>query len=117
MKTLYQMGENELGRLHDMLTGSSETSGAEFDALSAEGSTIIETERRSGFESVPPVGSSKADLIATAKAMVGNELARRVDDRNLATVLQRKIEADDAKPARERGLIVNPYHVWPEKAT
>ena len=112
MKTLYQMGENELERLHERLTRSSETSGAEFDALAAEVSSIIETERRSGFESVPPVGGSKAELIATARAMVGDELARRVDDRDLAAVLQRKMEAEDAKSARERGLIVSPYHVW-----
>ena len=33
MKTLYQKSQNELEQLHERLTRSSETSGAEFDAL------------------------------------------------------------------------------------
>ena len=111
MKTLYQKSQNELEQLHERLTRSSETSGAEFDALVAEGSSTIETERKLGFELVAPVSGSKADVIATARRMVGEELARRVDDRNLAAVLQRKIEAEKANPAKKRRPIVNPRHV------
>lgn len=116
MTTLYQRSDDELKRLLEGLTSRAELNSS--DAMVAEAADIIENERRFGSGPVPPHTRSGAQLIETARSIVTEELVKREDDRELAVVLQRKIDAENGKPAKERASIVSPYHAstWPGDA-
>ena len=118
MTTLYQRSDEELKRLLDRLTSGAESNGNSFEAVVAEAAGVIEKEGRFGSGPVPPHTGSGAQLVAMARSMVTEELVQRVDDRKLAALLQRKIDAENRKPAKERAPIVSPYHAstWPGDA-
>ena len=112
MKTLYQRSDEELERLRDKLTWPEEPNITPGAAMAAEATAIVEAELRWETEPVARNCGSGAGVVATAQDMVTEELARRVDDRQRAAVLQRMIEAEDKKPVRKRAPIVNPSHAW-----
>lgn len=118
MTTLYQKGDDQLERLRDRLTLPAESNRISSDTIEAEAAEVVEKERRWGSEPAPPDFGSGAQLVAEARRLVTEELARRVDDRRLAAVLQRKIDAENKKPEEKRAVIVSPYHAstWPGDA-
>ena len=116
MTTLYQKSDDQLERLRDRLILRAESNSS--DTIEAEAAEIVEKERRWGLEPAPPDVGSGAQVVAEARRLVTEELSRRVGDRRLADVLQKKIDAENDKPDKARAVIVNPHHAstWPGDA-